>query len=335
VEKALKTISPPLFLLWSNAMIIGSAGIVVDHYGDVLLIQRDDTRTLAPPGGTANIGELAPDTAVREVGEETGLIVQAVRLVGLYYLPTQPEDYLSLCFRCIMRGGEISTSAESPRVGFFKTNPLPEPMLDLHQERIERSLVHQGGTPYWGTNSLSTRLRLGNMLMNRVIYPWLHFRRRRAGLIAYEPPPAWQAHATVIISNDQGQIMWLRDRDANSWKLPGGTSQPKEPPWKTAEQAVNANAGPGAKLSGLSGVYSSSNKPEMTFSFIAQTVDEVGSFPSVEAAYFASGHEPAEAQPEHVSIVLDWLDFDGQTIFRHLEPALGETQGKLEEGSGC
>ena len=169
-------------------MIISATGIVVDHYGDVLLIERDDTRTLAPPGGAAEIGELPPETVAREVREETGLIVMAVRLVGLYYVPTQPNDFLTLCFRCIMRGGEITTSEESPRVGFFKTSPLPGPMLAIHQERVRRSLAHRGGPPYWGSNSLSSRLRLGNLLMNRIIYPWLHFRRRRTGHPPYTPP---------------------------------------------------------------------------------------------------------------------------------------------------
>jgi ADP-ribose pyrophosphatase YjhB (NUDIX family) len=308
-------------------MIFSATGIVVDHYGDVLLIKRDDTRTLAPPGGAANIGELPPDTVEREVREETGLIVMAVRLVGLYYLPTQPNDFLTLCFRCIMRGGEITTSEESLRVGFFKTNPLPKPMLDLHQERIQRSLAHQGGPPYWGSNTLSSRLRLGNSLMNRVIYPWLHFRRRRACQPPYEPPLGWQARSAVIIRNNQGQVLWTRDQDdhGQTWMLPGGTSEAKEPPWNTAVRSVQTSIGIRAKLSGLSGVYPAPDKPEMTFSFTANSVDNSSLSPSGEIAYFAPGHEPVEAQPQHLSFVIDALVPDEDISFRLMDPLPAKT----------
>ena len=301
-------------------MIFSATGIVVDHYGDVLLIQRDDTRTLAPPGGAADIGELPPDTVAREVREETGIIVLAVRLVGLYYLPTQPNDYLSLCFRCIMRGGEIKTSEESPRAGFFNVNPLPKPMLKLHQERIQRSLAHPGGPPYWGSNTLSTRLRLGNTLINRVIYPWLHFRRRRAGQAQYVPPPSWQTRSTVIIHNNEGLVLWTRDQDTNNWVLPGGISKTKEPPWKTAVRCIKTTVGFSAELNGLSGVYPAPDKPDVAFSFTGKAASNPGQSPAVETAYFAPGHEPVEAQPQHASFVKDAMENEEQTVFRHLDP---------------
>jgi 8-oxo-dGTP diphosphatase len=194
-------------------MIISASGIVIDHYGDVLMIQRDDTRTLAPPGGAAKIGELPAQTVVREVKEETGLIVMPVRLVGLYHLPTKPDNHLTFCYRCIMRGGEIITSEESLHAGFFKVNPFPKPMLDFHIERIQNSLGHQGGPPYWGTQAMPFRLRLGNMLLNRIIYPWLHFRRRRKSLPLYQPPPKWEIPVSTIICDEEKRILWTKSRD--------------------------------------------------------------------------------------------------------------------------
>ena len=60
-----------------------TSGIVTNQYGHVLLIQRDDSLTWAPPGGILEHGELPTEGVVREVREETGLMVTPVRLVAL------------------------------------------------------------------------------------------------------------------------------------------------------------------------------------------------------------------------------------------------------------
>lgn len=306
-------------------MIISATGIVVDHYGDILLIERDDTRTLAPPGGAAQIGELPAETVAREVREETGLIVMAVRLVGVYYVPTRPSDFLTLCFRCIMRGGEITTSEESPRVGFFKTTPLPGPMLAIHQERIQRSLAHRGGPPYWGTNSLSARLRMGNVLMNRVVYPWLHLRRRLSGRPSYVPPPSWQTHATALIRDDQDRILWIRSQDGKAWQLPRGTSAAQETPWETAVRSVKTATGLIIQLDNLSGVYPAQENADMTFTFEGSTLANSDSARMARTAFFASGYEPDDALPQHVAQVADATQPDQETHFHLLTSAPGKT----------
>jgi hypothetical protein len=239
----------------------------------------------------------------------------AVRLVGLYYLPTKPNNYLSLVFRCIMRGGDIKTSEESLRVGFFKSNPLPQPMLDMHTQRVQRSLAHVGGRPYWGTNQLSTRLRLGNCLMNGIVYPWLHFRRKRAGLPPYKAPPNWRARAAVIMFNGQGEVLWTRDKEKSSWILPGGSAA-EIPPWETAVRSLKISTGIETQLSGLSGVYPAPDKPEMTFCFSGEIGHHPALTPARESAFFVPGQEPDEAEPQHAAFVRDASDGNDGVTFR-------------------
>ena len=136
-------------------MIISADGLVFNEFADVLLIRRDDTRTLAPPGGACEIDELPNIAAAREVKEETGLIVHPVRLVGLYYLPLKPNAYLSLLFSLHSTRWRTGHIDEASHAGFFKTNPLPAPMLALHREHVERALAHRGGPPHWSTHQIS------------------------------------------------------------------------------------------------------------------------------------------------------------------------------------
>ncbi len=94
-------------------MFLGAGGIVINEAGELLVIQRDDTRTWTYPGGALDMGELPTDAVVREVEEETGIKVYPVRLVGIFFNPVPARgDLLVFSFRCIQRGGEIKTSAE-------------------------------------------------------------------------------------------------------------------------------------------------------------------------------------------------------------------------------
>lgn len=45
-------------------MRVAVNGIVVNQFGQVLLMKRDDIRTWAIPGGALEAGELPPDAAV-------------------------------------------------------------------------------------------------------------------------------------------------------------------------------------------------------------------------------------------------------------------------------
>lgn len=300
-------------------MRIAASGIVVNQFGQVLLIQRDDTLTWAPPGGALDAGELPPDGAAREVEEETGLKVEPARLVEMHHWPTAAADgFLGFTFRCLMKGGELATSAESLRVGYCSTDPLPRPMFQVHRERIEQALAHTGGPVQWSKIEESWPLRLGRLLVTKGVYPLKNVWRRLRGRPRYQPPPDWKVGAFTIIRNDAGEALWVKRTDQDMWNLPGGGSAPRESPWETAVRETYEETGLEVRLTDLTGVYVKPAQNEMLFAFTAVPVNgrltlnqEAAGF-----AYFAPGSEPDNVLPKHPIRVADADAGTGTTVFR-------------------
>ena len=61
-----------------------AGGILADEKGRVLLQLRGDKKTWAIPGGAMELGETSLQAAVREFHEETGISVEAKRLLNVY-----------------------------------------------------------------------------------------------------------------------------------------------------------------------------------------------------------------------------------------------------------
>jgi ADP-ribose pyrophosphatase YjhB (NUDIX family) len=111
---------------------------VTDEKGCLLLHRRSDNERWALPGGTMDIGETIAQCAEREVQEETGLKVEAYRIVGIYSDPDHVFAYsdgevrqeFSVCFACHILAGEIAKSDESLEVKFWPVEDLDS--LDMH-----------------------------------------------------------------------------------------------------------------------------------------------------------------------------------------------------------
>lgn len=299
-------------------MIISSNGIVLNEYSDILLVQRDDTRTLAPPGGACEIDEMPPDAAAREVREETGLLVYPVRLVGLHYLPTGSEDFLFLSYRCIQRGGELAPSSETPQAGFFATNSMPGPMLPFHREQIDQAFRHSGGPPFWAKHHTGFSTRFGLLLLNRLVYPWLRFRRARSGQPAYEPPPDWQVRATLVVSSKQGETLLVHEAETDTWKLPISLYANSDPPWMLADQLNQHLLNNHASITGLSGICLRAGEPRMDFVFTGNLVQEHK--PLIDQGkFFASDSLPENLHSEQRLMISDALKPGDQVSYRLLE----------------
>ncbi len=293
-------------------MLIATNGILISQKGDVLLIQRNDTRTFAPPGGTLEAGELPTDGVAREVREETGLIVLPVRLVGLSFLPIKPQPYFAFSFRCLMRGGDIQPSPESPHVGFYPYDKLPQPMASMHRRRIETAVTHTGGPVIWRTDNLGWPDRLGYFLLNNVVYRYYAWQRRRGKGPPYQPPPSWQITVHTVVQNPAGEVLWLKTGD--QWQLPGGLADDQTPPWETAVSHTPVSS----QLTNLTGVYTAKNAAEMTLVFTAVTNQTT----LPDSARWFPPDQPPQTDAAQIQYLQDALGPSEITLFHSLPAAV-------------
>lgn len=299
-------------------MNVGTNGIVVDQHGNVLLIKRNDTRTFAPPGGALDPGELPPDGAAREVREETGLIVLPVRLATLTYLPLAPSGFLSFTFRCLLRGGEITPSAESPVVGFFKTTPLPRRIASFHRERLQESLSHAAERPLFFQHRVSNFNKAARFVLRHFVYRWLDVKRRLQGQPPFQPPPTWEVATYFLYRNAAGAYLWHRPHNTMPWQLPGGTTSALTAPWETAVQLAWQQTGIHLRPRELTDVYLGPGKTRLNLVFTAEAVNNPPQN-NTALAWFSPNGKPAHQHPQHYQMAANGTTKKQPTQFHMLD----------------
>lgn len=127
-----------------------ACAVVQDSEGKLLLHRRSDNGNWGLPGGGIELNETAEQAVVREVLEETGYEVEALRLVGVYSTPsfttiTYPDGnsvtYVALSFECRVTGGAPALGDETLEVGWFAAAELPGSVSPGHLQRIEDALA--------------------------------------------------------------------------------------------------------------------------------------------------------------------------------------------------
>ena len=103
---------------------------VIDENHQILLVQEASSGEWTLPGGWADLNGSPAENAVKEVREESGIEVEAVKLIACWDKdrqghPRQPEHVYKLVFLCRMTGGTLATSHETSGAGFFSADDLP------------------------------------------------------------------------------------------------------------------------------------------------------------------------------------------------------------------
>jgi ADP-ribose pyrophosphatase YjhB (NUDIX family) len=140
---------------------LGTRVAVINDADEILLSKRGDFAVWALPGGRVDSGEIIQDTAVREVREETGLKVEIVRPVGLYY--QQGRSRMDILYRAKPIGGELfKATDETLDNRFFSLKSLPEPLfghLQIEHAYSNETHVHTIESAAWTLFKLDMQLR--------------------------------------------------------------------------------------------------------------------------------------------------------------------------------
>ncbi len=141
----------------ANSIVVAVTAFILDAAGRLLMIRRTDNNLYAIPGGAQEIGETISQAIVREVTEETGILVEVTGLIGVYSDPEhviafadgEVRQEFSLCFRARPINGEPCTSSESKEVLWAEPAKLDN--LNIHPSirlRIQHGF-EQRTTPFY------------------------------------------------------------------------------------------------------------------------------------------------------------------------------------------
>ena len=111
----------------SNFPRLGSA-VLVQHNGRLLLCMRDKEPQKGKwvlPGGKVEPFESIAEAAKRELLEETGLVIEVGKLVGVYEIIAPPDEHRVIVYSWgSVKAGELRPSSDSTQVRFFLKEDL-------------------------------------------------------------------------------------------------------------------------------------------------------------------------------------------------------------------
>lgn len=139
---------------------VSAAGFV--YKDDKVLLIKTQKRGWELPGGVVEPGESILDGLKREISEESGVIAEAEKVVGIYQrLSSQPgygplegmvlPTTVNLTFICKYVGGKATVSEESIDVDWFAPNEIKEKITDPYIKKAVQDLLEFDGKQHFCT----------------------------------------------------------------------------------------------------------------------------------------------------------------------------------------
>jgi ADP-ribose pyrophosphatase YjhB (NUDIX family) len=211
---------------------LGVQCAVIDDSNRILLSKRGDLGTWNLPGGRLDAHETLEDGAIRELQEETGLVVQIERPLGLYFL--QGWQRLNVVFLAWPLGGRWVDKTDETRANqYFAATDIPDMPFPVIAYDAFADTYHQ---PRILTMPNAARRRMRWQLRWRWIENALRGRP--------EPRfPRFAIHAVAIVFNENHQRVLTLPSDSYGRVLPECVCDGRAAPWEQLAHAVHYVSG--------------------------------------------------------------------------------------------
>ncbi|MFE7082901.1 NUDIX hydrolase [Priestia megaterium] len=114
----------------------------------ILMVKEKSDGKWSLPGGWADIGLTPSEVAVKEVEEESGFHVKAIKMLGVLDMkchphPPSPYHIYKMFIQCELVGGKPTKGIETSEVNFFAEDELPPLSISRNtKEQIEMAFKY-------------------------------------------------------------------------------------------------------------------------------------------------------------------------------------------------
>ena len=110
------------------------AGIIRNQHGEILFGRKHNEDNWGLIAGAIELGETPAQAMIREALEETGLVIEPVKIIGVYggqqqrftYSNGHQVEYLTIVFECQIESGQLKhDNEEMAELKFFSEQAIP------------------------------------------------------------------------------------------------------------------------------------------------------------------------------------------------------------------